>query len=84
MRRRVLQIVGVSGVMLAVILLLKFAVADQTSRPTVLKTPWGEPNLQGIWTDEYQTPLQRPAKYAGKEFFTDEERAALDARRAAI
>jgi len=84
MRRRVLQVVGVSAVMLAVILLLKFAVADQTSRTTVLKTPWGEPNLQGIWTDEYQTPLQRPAKYAGKEFFTDEERAALDAQRAAI
>jgi hypothetical protein len=74
----------VSAVMLAVILLLKFAVADQTSRTTELKTSWGEPNLQGIWTDEYQTPLQRPAKYAGKEFFTDEERAALDAQRAEI
>jgi len=70
--------------MLAVILLLKFAVADQMSRPTAARTPWGEPNLQGIWTDEYQTPLQRPAKYAAKEFFTEEERAALDAQRAAI
>ena len=30
----------------------------------VLKTPWGEPDLQGIWTDETDTPLQRPAKYA--------------------
>jgi hypothetical protein len=29
-----------------------------------LKTPWGEPNLQGIWTDEFDTPFQRPAKYA--------------------
>jgi len=75
----------VFAVLLAVIVLLRFAVADQTSTPTAgLKTPWGEPNLQGIWTDEHQTPLQRPAKYAGKEFFTDEERAALDAERAAI
>ena len=24
-----------------------------------LKTPWGEPDLQGIWTDESDTPLQR-------------------------
>lgn len=47
-----------------------------------LKTPWGEPDLQGIWTDEYVTPLQRPARYAGKELFTDAERAALDAARA--
>jgi hypothetical protein len=27
---------------------------------TALKTPWGEPDLQGIWTDEVETPLQRP------------------------
>ena len=95
MRRPVLQLIGVCAVVLAVILLLKFAVADQMSKATAradgrgtkspgLKTPWGEPDLQGIWTDEYQTPLQRPAKYAGKEFFTDEERAALDAKRAAV
>src|SRR5207253_4671163 len=48
------------------------------------KTPWGEPDLQGIWTDPYQTPLQRPAKFANKEFFTDQERADLDAQRAGI
>ena len=95
MRERVLQLIGVSAVVLAVILLLKFAGADQTSAPTAradapgakssgLKTPWGEPDLQGIWTDEHQTPLQRSAKYAGKEFFTDEERAALDAKRAGV
>jgi hypothetical protein len=94
MRRPVLQVIGVSVIVLVVILLLKFTVADQTSRATAradapgqkssgLKTPWGEPDLQGIWTDEYQTPLQRPARYAGKEFFTDEERAALDDKRAA-
>src|SRR5262252_5025646 len=84
MRRRALQVVGVFAVMLAVILLLKFAVANEASRSTALRTPWGEPNLQGIWTDEYQIPLQRPAKYASKEFFTDAERAALDSERAAI
>ena len=36
-----------------------------------LKTSWGEPDLQGIWTDEFETPLQRPAKYANQEFFTE-------------
>jgi len=95
MRRPFLQLIGVCVVVLAVILLLKFTVTNQASSPAAsadtpatkssgLKTPWGEPDLQGIWTDEYQTPLQRPATYAGKEFFTDEERAALDAKRAAI
>jgi hypothetical protein len=45
------------------------------------KTPWGEPDLQGIWTYDYQIPLQRPAKYAGKELFTEAERADLDEQR---
>jgi hypothetical protein len=48
------------------------------------KTPWGDPDLQGIWLDETDTPLQRPAKYAGQEFFTDAQRAELDAQRAAL
>ena len=46
-----------------------------------LKTPWGEPDLQGIWTDESDTPLQRPAKYADQEFFTEAQRAELDKAR---
>jgi hypothetical protein len=50
----------------------------------VLKTPWGEPDLQGIWTDEIDTPLQRPAKYANQEFFTEAQRAELDEERAAL
>ena len=48
-----------------------------------LKTPWGEPDLQGIWTDEFDTPLQRPPKYASQEFFTEAQRAELDQTRSA-
>src|SRR5258708_35737161 len=49
-----------------------------------LTTPWGEPDLQGIWMDESDTPLQRPAKYANQEFFTEAQRAELDKERAAL
>jgi hypothetical protein len=49
----------------------------------VLKTPWGEPDLQGIWTDEFDTPLQRSAKYANQEFFTEAQREELDKQRGA-
>src|ERR1700704_2527417 len=49
-----------------------------------LKTPWGEPDLQGIWTDEADTPLQRPARYANQEFFTEAQRAELDKARKAM
>ena len=47
-------------------------------------TPWGEPDLQGIWTDETDTPLQRSPKYANQEFFTEAQRAELDQQRGAM
>ena len=59
-------------------------VASVTAPPPTLTTPWGEPDLQGIWTDEFETPLQRPAKYADQEFFTESQRADLDIQRAAL
>jgi hypothetical protein len=49
-----------------------------------LKTPWGEPDLQGIWTDETDTPLQRSPKYTSQEFFTEAQRAELDRQRSAM
>jgi hypothetical protein len=58
--------------------------ASATAAVPALKTPWGEPDLQGIWTDETDTPLQRPAKYADQQFFTEAQRAELDSQRAAL
>jgi hypothetical protein len=49
-----------------------------------MKTAWGEPDLQGIWTDEFEIPLQRPDKYANQEFFTGARRAELDHVRTGI
>lgn len=48
------------------------------------KTSWGEPDLQGIWSIDYQISLQRNPKYGNREFFTEEELAALDNQRAAM
>ena len=47
------------------------------------KTPWGEPDLQGIWTDETDTPFQRSPKFANQEFFTEAQRTELDQLRSA-
>src|SRR5499426_3616521 len=52
--------------------------------PGAMLTPWGEPDLQGIWTDETDTPLQRSPKFGNQEFFTDAERADLDQQRSAM
>jgi len=63
-----------------------FATRTSAQAPAApsLKTPWGEPDLQGIWTDENDTPLQRPARYANQEFFTPAQRAQLDEARTAV
>jgi len=59
--------------------------ATQTSaQAPVLKTPWGDPDLQGLWTDETETPLQRSPRYASQEFFTEEQRAELDRARSEL
>ena len=42
------------------------------------RTPWGDPDLQGIWTNTTTTPLQRPAELADQEFLTAEEHAVRD------
>jgi len=44
------------------------------------RTPDGQPDLQGTWTNPTITPFERPAELAGKAFFTEEEAAAYEAR----
>src|SRR5688572_23176377 len=43
------------------------------------RTPWGDPDLQGIYNYGTSTPLQRPEQVAGKEVMSDEEAAKLQA-----
>ena len=86
MRNRPLTSIGVAAVIVSALVLFRptqVTVAQQTSE-AALKTPWGEPDLQGIWTDESDTPLQRSPKYAKQEFFTEAQRAELDKERAAL
>ena len=62
----------------------KATASQAASAWTLARTPWGDPDLNGIWGAGYFfTPLERPAKYAGREFLTDEEVAALEKETAA-
>ncbi len=45
---------------------------------TVPRTPDGQPDLQGIWTNATITPLERPRALAGKAFLTAAEAAVLE------
>jgi len=40
------------------------------------RTPDGHPDLQGVWTNNSVTPMERPKALSGKEFYTDAELAA--------
>jgi hypothetical protein len=42
------------------------------------RTPDGQPDLQGMWTNATITPFERPAGLAEKAFLTEEETAALE------
>ena len=46
------------------------SITGLSAQAPALKTAWGEPDLQGIWTDESDTPLQRSPKFANQETFT--------------
>jgi hypothetical protein len=86
MRNRILRYVGLAA---AIALVGVPVVSGQTQTPAAkkpapvkagasFKTPWGDPDLQGAWTNATTTPLQRPAKWAGKELLTPQEIAAAD------
>src|SRR5437016_2605704 len=37
------------------------------------RTPDGQPDLQGTWTNASNTPLERPEELGAKEFYTEQE-----------
>src|SRR5688572_5202060 len=89
-KRRVVGFIGAAAVTLVVVGFAKLTsvpVQGQTAgtaAAAAIKTAWGEPDLQGIWHVEYNSPLQRPTRFANREFFTDAERADLDKQRGGL
>ena len=75
MSHRVLVFVSAMAVLVA---LVSSGAAPATAQPTVPRTPWGHPDLQGIWDFRTITPLQRPEDLAEREFLTEEEVADLE------
>jgi len=86
----------VAGVAATVFMGLMTTMAAGQARPspasgktwTAPRTPWGDPDLQGIWpsTDMVGVPFERPAELAGRTEISDkefEDREAAAKRRAA-
>ena len=48
--------------------------ATATNDFTAPRTPWGHPDLQGIWSTGYvEVPLERPEEYGSRELLTEAE-----------
>lgn len=80
MTRRLLTLLGVLTVAVAAALTLAVPVAGQAQNAagktyTPPRTPWGDPDLQGIYNIATSTPLQRPAALGEKVVLTEEEAA---------
>ncbi len=75
-----------AGVLLSCISALPLAAELLAAQPerapdwTPGRTPWGEPDLQGMWTNATITTLERLDEFAGKPFLTEEEAAQLEER----
>ena len=64
--------------MVAIAALAPISEAQSTTAKAPPRTPWGQPDLQGIWDFRSITPLQRPEELANKEFLTQSEASKLE------
>ena len=57
--------------------------ASAAGQDRIPRTPWGAPDLQGVWDYRTITPLERPRDLADREFLTEEEAATRNEEAAA-
>ena len=59
------------------LLLASTALIAQSDNNYSKQTPWGDPDISGMWSYASLTPLQRPGRLGEKEFYTPEEAATI-------
>ena len=70
----VLVLIAVAAVVVAALALVPRLRADDASAKQP-RTPWGAPDLQGIWNTNTLLPLERPRQYGARATMTEEEHA---------
>ena len=69
-------------VVIAILLLAPAGAAAQAAQEppaeAAPRTPWGDPDLGGIWDFRTITPLERPEEYGDRAFLTEEEAVTLE------
>ena len=59
--------IGVAAAIVGIMSVFPVTASGQTHT-----TPWGDPDLQGVWDYWTFTPLERPEEFSGKDILTDE------------
>ena len=67
-----------AAVVVIVGLALTPALAAAQSAEATARTPWGDPDIQGVWDYRTLTPLERPEELGDKAFLTAEEAAEIE------
>jgi hypothetical protein len=83
MTRRFITLLTIVALSIPVVMSGQSRPQTQGAKPyTPPKTPWGHPDLQGIWpsTDMIGVPMQRPANFGTRNVLTEEEFAQREAQ----
>ena len=78
--------VSISSRRMRLVALLVVVLASPAAAQTAASKPWtattseGKPDLQGVWTNATLTPLERPARFAGRAVMTEAEAAELESQ----
>ena len=82
MSDRRIRVIGVPVIVVVFSFFASISFAGQST------TPWGDPDLQGIWHSSGATPMERPDEFSGREQLSEEEvseiRAATAERNARL
>ena len=73
----------VAAVLAAVAVAVLAAVPAAAQDEAAPRTPWGAPDLQGVWDFRSITPMERPDELADRAFLSAEEAAELEQERIA-
>ena len=82
MRHLFLGLVSLAAMLCVAMLTMAQPIAQEPGAgASTFQTPWGDPDLQGIWANDVSTPLQRPSRFADKAALTEEELASFTVER---
>ena len=89
MRYELIALIGRTAVVGTVVYVAPAFIAGQASSVaskakawTRFKTPWGDPDLQGVGTNHHGVPLERPSNLEERMALTDQEVAELETQAA--